>query len=364
MKPKPTWPMQRATAPASRSMRAPSASRTSAEPLSPVALRLPCLATAQPAPAAISAAVVETLNVVRPPPVPAVSSRSPRSHCTGVASSRIVAASPASSSTVSPFVRSAIRNAAIWVSDALPCMTMRRTSPACCIERSWPDASASIAFVRVGSGNEVLQQLLAGVRQHRLGVELHAFGRQVLVTDRHQHAASVSRGLEAVRQRVLADDERVVAPHDERGFDAGEDGPAVVLGGGGLAVHRLVAHDVAAEGLRERLGAEADAPGPPARLREALDDLERDARLIGRARARRHDDPVVAAAEQVVHVGAVVAHDLQVAPHLPEVLDEVVGERVVVVDHQDAHQGQSGWRAASSIAFLTPRALATDSSYS
>ncbi len=59
-------------------MRAPSASSTSAEPEGLVAERLPCLATAQPAPAAISAAVVETLKVRRPPPVPAVSSRSVR----------------------------------------------------------------------------------------------------------------------------------------------------------------------------------------------------------------------------------------------------------------------------------------------
>jgi hypothetical protein len=44
------------------------------------------LATAQPCPAAISAAVVETLNVGRPPPVPAVSiSSSARSLATGVA---------------------------------------------------------------------------------------------------------------------------------------------------------------------------------------------------------------------------------------------------------------------------------------
>ena len=55
-----------------------------------MAERLPCLATAQPAPAAISAAVVETLNVGRPPPVPAVSIRSSRPACTGVANARIV----------------------------------------------------------------------------------------------------------------------------------------------------------------------------------------------------------------------------------------------------------------------------------
>src|SRR5512142_2127661 len=62
MNPKPTSSMQRATASGVRSMRAPSASSTSAEPDRPVAERLPCLATAQPAPAATRAAVVETLN--------------------------------------------------------------------------------------------------------------------------------------------------------------------------------------------------------------------------------------------------------------------------------------------------------------
>src|SRR3954454_5353462 len=216
MKPKPTWAMQRATAPGARSMRAPSASRTSADPLGPVALRLPCLATAHPAPAAISAAVVETLKVVRPPPVPAVSSRSLRSHWTGVASSRIVEASPASSSTVSPFVRSAIRKAAIWVSDALPSMITRRTLEASSIDRSWPDASASIALVRVGSGKEVGQQLLPAIGEDRLGMELDALGGQLAVADRHQDAAAVRGGLEAVRQRVLADDEGVIATHDER----------------------------------------------------------------------------------------------------------------------------------------------------
>ena len=92
-------------------MRTPSASSTSAEPERPVAERLPCLATAQPAPAAIRAAVVETLNVGRPPPVPAVSTRSSRLVVTGVANERIVRARPASSATVSPFVRSAIEQA-------------------------------------------------------------------------------------------------------------------------------------------------------------------------------------------------------------------------------------------------------------
>ena len=145
MKPKPASSMQRATPSGSRSMRAPSASSRSAEPEELVAERLPCLATAQPAPAAISAAVVETLNVLRPPPVPAVSSRSSRSVGTCAASARIVRASPASSSTVSPFVLSAIRNPAICVSETSPCMISASTSAVSSALRSLREASASIA---------------------------------------------------------------------------------------------------------------------------------------------------------------------------------------------------------------------------
>ena len=149
MKPKPARSMQLATPSGSRSMRAPSASSTSAEPDELVAERLPCLATAQPAPAAISAAVVETLNVRRPPPVPAVSSRSSRAVGTCAASSRIVRARPASSATVSPFVRSAIRKPAIWTSETSPLMICASTSADCSALRSVPEASASIARVRI-----------------------------------------------------------------------------------------------------------------------------------------------------------------------------------------------------------------------
>ncbi len=123
----------------------------------------------------------------------------------------------------------------------------------------------------------------------------------------------------------------------------------------------------AAEGLRERLVPEADAERGDPRLGEAAHDLERDAGLVRRARAGRDDDAVGRAFEQLVDAGLVVAHDVELRPELAEVLDEVVGERVVVVDHQHALHGahhQSAWVAASSIARLTARALLTDSSNS
>src|SRR5690349_11132069 len=211
MKPKPTSLMQRATASGLRSMRTPSASSTSAEPERPVAERLPCLATAQPWPAAISAAVVDTLKVGLPPPVPAVSMRSSRPVVTGVAKARIVVARPTSSSIVSPLVRSAIRMPDVSTSEALPAMISARTAAVWSALRSWREDSACRAWVRtlLGIGQEVSEQLLAVRGEHRLGVELDADRRQGPVAHGHQHAAAMGGGLELVRE-VLVHHQRVI----------------------------------------------------------------------------------------------------------------------------------------------------------
>src|SRR5690349_16414294 len=244
MKPKPTSPMQRATASGLRSMRTSSASSTSAEPDRPVALRLPCLATAQPAPAAISAAVVETLNVGRPPPVPAVSISSlSRPVWTGVANARIVVARPTSSSTVSPLVRSATSTPAVSTSEALPAMISASTAAVSSASRSRRDASASSALVITELGKEVLQQCLAVGREHGLGMELDAERRQLAVAHRHHDAAAVGGGLERVRE-IGVHDEGVIARHGHRARQAREDALPVVFDLGRLAVHREVADDL------------------------------------------------------------------------------------------------------------------------
>src|SRR5215211_2233292 len=242
MKPKPSSEMQAATASGPRSMRTPSASRTSAEPHWLVAERLPCLATGQPAPAAISAAVVETLKVGAPPPVPAVSTSSAPGASTFTASSRMVRARPAISATLSPLVRSANMNAAACASEARPSITSCSTAAASSAERSAPPATRSIALVMTGLGilgaEEVGEQRHPLLRQHRLRVELHPFGGQPRVAQAHDHVVRAGRHLE-LRRKVWIDHERVVATGHERCFEAPEDRPAVVLHGRGLAVHGL-----------------------------------------------------------------------------------------------------------------------------
>ena len=122
-------------------MRTPSASSTSALPADDDAARLPCLHTRPPAPATTSAASVETLIVwARSPPVPTMSTtamsggRSTRSPAASMASSM-----PVSSSTVSPFMRRATMNPAIWAGVAAPSRISAIAARARSAVRSAPD---------------------------------------------------------------------------------------------------------------------------------------------------------------------------------------------------------------------------------
>src|SRR4051812_37827970 len=258
MKPKPTSAMHSAIAAGSRSIRAPSASSTSADPQRPVAERLPCLAMVAPAAAASSAAVVETLKLGAPPPVPAVSTTSGWSSSTRRARSRMVAARPATSSTVSPLVRSAIRKPAVCTSSTRPSMISRSTAAASSADKSSREATRSMADVTTALAKEVAQDLHAVGRQDRLRVELHALGGQVAMAQPHHDTAAGGADLEHVRH-VRVHDERVIARDLDLLRQPVVDRLAIVLDGRGLAVDRLVADDLAAERLPERLVAQADA---------------------------------------------------------------------------------------------------------
>ena len=126
MNPMPISSIERATRSGGRSIFAPSASSTSADPQRELTERLPCFATRTPAPAITNEAAVEILNVpAASPPVPAVSTRTsffaarPAGKI-GVAWRRIAVAKPTTSSTVSPFMRSAVSKPAISASLARP----------------------------------------------------------------------------------------------------------------------------------------------------------------------------------------------------------------------------------------------------
>ena len=187
---------------------------------------------------------------------------------------------------------------------------------------------------------EVPQHRMAVLAEDRLGVELHAFERrgaagQAAVAHAHDLAVFRGRGdLELGRQRLALDRQRVVADHRDALGQPVVDALPVVRQHAGLAVHLpLRADHPAAERRADRLMAEAHAEDrPPAG--EVPDQVDADARLGRRARPRRKNDALGRQRLDAGEVDLVVAHHLHRLAQLAEVLHEVEGEGVVVVDHE------------------------------
>ena len=103
----------------------------------------------------------------------------------------------------------------------------------------------------------------------------------------------------------------------------------------GLAVHEAVsAHDATAEVVAHGLVPEADAEEWDA-AGESLDHGEGDAGLGGRARARRNEYTRWFQSEGLGRGDLVVAEHPLLHPEVAKVLDQVEGERVVVVDDEE-----------------------------
>src|SRR5205807_4312842 len=202
---------------------------------------------------------------------------------------------------------------------------------------------------------EVGQQDLPVLGQDRFGMELNALdGPPAVAQPHHLPVVGARRDLELFRHRVGEDGQRVVPGGAERRGDAPEHAAAVVLDRGRLAVHLPPgARDRGAEGLADRLMAEADAEDRDARP-EPADNLEGDARVVGCPRARRDHDPLRPHRADPGQVDRVVADDLGLGAEFAEVLDKVVGEGVVVVDDEDHDRAPA---AAMRSASTSPRAL-------
>src|SRR5262249_16438382 len=100
-------------------------------------------------------------------------------------------------------------------------------------------------------------------------------------------------------------------------------------------------HPRARVALPVRLGPGA-SPGVGARPAEPFDHPKRDAGLVGRARARRDDDCVRTHLRDLRHRDLVVADHFDLRPKLAEILNQVVGEGVVVINHEQHSWGTPG----------------------
>ena len=107
----------------------------------------------------------------------------------------------------------------------------------------------------------------------------------------------------------------------------------VVVDLGSLAMHDFLGmHDAPAEGLAYTLMAQADAQQGQFSLK-MIDDIDGYPRLVGGARPGRNHDPRRVQILDFLQANLVVAENAHVFTQFAEILHQVVGEGIVIIDH-------------------------------
>ena len=167
-------------------------------------------------------------------------------------------------------------------------------------------------------------------------MELDAFDAEFAVAEAHDGAiGSLGGNFERTRERFALDDQRVIARGLKILREAAKDRFAIVVNFAGFPVHDFWrANYAAAKCGANCLVAEANTENwnfP----REALDERNTDAGFFRRAGAGRDHDAVGAELFDFIERDLVVAADLEFLSHLAEILCQVVGEGVVVIEEQN-----------------------------
>jgi len=168
-------------------------------------------------------------------------------------------------------------------------------------------------------------------------MELDAVDRQVAVAEAH-HRGVVGGGVDHQILGNVGDDQRVIARRREGRGQALEQPGAVMRDRAGLAMHQPAAHHLPAEMLANRLMTEADAEQGLLQIGAGGDEIEADPGLVRRARAGGDQEGLGVARDRVACGERVVTDDLNLGAQLHEVVDEVPGEAVIIVEDED-HAG-------------------------
>src|SRR5262249_21701005 len=366
IKPIPASRMHKATCFASRSILTPSACRASAAPDLDDSARFPCLATGTPAPATIKAAQVEMLNEPEAsPPVPTTST-APAGAVTPSILARIVVTAPVISSTVSPRTRSAISSPPICDGVASPDI-MRSKAPAassrvrlapvatlamsalkssaivnvsgcrlqrrCFARRHW--APTSLFIPGGGDVEKIPEHQIPVLRGDAFRVELHTMHRKAGMDQPHDQAV-VRLGIHRkfVRHARALNHERMIARCLQRSVNAAKHAGTLVADLGDLSMLRGCAHHLAAKSLPDGLVAKAYAQDWYGR-RGLLDKVETYTGFIGGSWPRRKHDNIGLQGHHAGHRNLVVSMHDNISPEPSQIVDEVKGEAVVIIDQDD-----------------------------
>ena len=169
-------------------------------------------------------------------------------------------------------------------------------------------------------------------------MELYAPDGELAVTDSHDLIILGCCGdFEALRNSGTLDDQRVVTGGGESLRHILEKIFFIVTDARGLAMHQFIGTDnFSAKRLSDGLVAEAYAKQGNLSC-PSFDGLQADTRTIGIAGARRNDQAVKFFKFEIVDTDCIITHHFLLRPQLTKILDDVVGEGIVIIDDEKAH---------------------------
>lgn len=176
--------------------------------------------------------------------------------------------------------------------------------------------------------------------QVRLRVVLHTVDRQRGMLQRHDLTIiAPGGGAQAGGHRSRFDEERVITNGSEGIRQTAVEKIISVADAARLPVKQLFrSHHPTPECLTDRLVPETDSEDRNSPS-ISLDEIERDARLVRCAGARRENDMRWSQCCHSLNADLIVAHGVRLGSKLAEILHEVVDKTVVVVDDEN-HRGE------------------------
>ena len=167
-------------------------------------------------------------------------------------------------------------------------------------------------------------------------MKLNALDLHLPVAQAHDKAVGRGGGdFEAGGQALAFHDQRMVTRGLEGIGQAVENGPAVVTDLAGLAMHQFRRPDnLATESLADGLMAEAHSQDGYT-SGQLINHLKTYPCFVGSFRPGRDDNRIGQFLLDFIHSGLIVSDHSHLGAQFSQILDQVVGEGIIVVDYED-----------------------------
>jgi len=150
---------------------------------------------------------------------------------------------------------------------------------------------------------------------------------------------SLGGDFEAIGKAFSLYGEAVIAGGLEVIGEVGKDPLALMADRTELAMHASIGIDhLATEDLSDRLVAETDPEQRQAGFRSRCDHIETNTGLVRIAGTGGENDSIGLVFQNFVDRNPVIAKNRTLFPQFPQIMDEIVGEAVVIID-QNQHNG-------------------------